>query len=104
MLFAGYRAPHPLEPHFLLKIQTTAQSTPIVALREASFALLLSIDKLKKQVGEERKRVETDAVAVGAGAVAADELDPAPAAWNFAGPQGASQGAGWGFNGGDMDF
>lgn len=102
VLFAGYRAPHPLEPHFLLKIQTTPQSTPILALRKASFDLLISIDNLKQQVAKERERLRFDAAAGGAGAVAADDMAE-PAGWSFAGTQGASQGAGWGL-GGDMDF
>jgi DNA-directed RNA polymerase II subunit RPB11 len=102
VLFAGYRAPHPLEPHFLLKIQTTPQSTPILALRKASFELLLSIDNLKQQVAKERERLKFDAAAGGAGVATADDMAE-PAGWSFAGTQGASQGAGWGL-GGDMDF
>lgn len=103
VLFAGYRSPHPLEPHFLLKIQTTPSSTPIMALRTASYSLLLSIQKLKKQVVDERARVKLDlqAAGAGAGASAAVEVGESSGGWSFAGTQG--QGSGWGL-GGDMDF
>lgn len=33
VLFAGYKMPHPLEHQFVLKIQTTADTTPLQVLQ-----------------------------------------------------------------------
>ncbi|RKO99334.1 hypothetical protein CXG81DRAFT_14653 [Caulochytrium protostelioides] len=47
VLFAGYKVPHPLEHDFVLKIQTTLDTTPIEVLRNATRALLQEIMDIK---------------------------------------------------------
>jgi DNA-directed RNA polymerase II subunit RPB11 len=52
VLFAGYKVPHPLEHKFLLRIQTTADTTPSDALTSAITDLMAEFSLL-----EERFRV-----------------------------------------------
>ena len=40
VLFAGYKVPHPLQPHFLLKIQTDGTVTPAAVLEKACTDLI----------------------------------------------------------------
>ena len=40
VLFAGYKVPHPLQPHFLLKIQTDGSATPAAVLELACTNLI----------------------------------------------------------------
>ncbi|GJJ15072.1 hypothetical protein Clacol_009347 [Clathrus columnatus] len=47
ILFAGYKVPHPLEPYFILKIQTDGSITPTEALEQAGNALLKLISDLQ---------------------------------------------------------
>ncbi|KAL1758920.1 DNA-directed RNA polymerase [Schizophyllum commune] len=47
VLFAGYKVPHPLEPYFLLRIQTDGTITPEIALEQACTQLLAVISVLK---------------------------------------------------------
>ncbi|ORX90288.1 putative RNA polymerases L [Basidiobolus meristosporus CBS 931.73] len=51
VLFAGYKAPHPLEHLFQLKIQTTPETTPVAALSDA-------INELIGEYGTIRQRFE----------------------------------------------
>ncbi|KAK9720708.1 DNA-directed RNA polymerase II core subunit [Basidiobolus ranarum] len=53
VLFAGYKAPHPLEHLFYLKIQTTPETTPVAALSDA-------INELIGEYGTIRQRFEYD--------------------------------------------
>ena len=48
VLFAGYKVPHPLEPRFLLKIQTDSESTPIKAVQDACKGLILTLVKMRE--------------------------------------------------------
>lgn len=47
ILFAGYKVPHPLEPHFILKVQTDGSITPAEAVEQAGNALLKLISDLQ---------------------------------------------------------
>ncbi|KAF8524373.1 DNA-directed RNA polymerase [Hysterangium stoloniferum] len=47
ILFAGYKVPHPLEPYFILKIQTDGSITPTEALEQAGNSLLKLISDLQ---------------------------------------------------------
>ncbi|KAJ7211308.1 DNA-directed RNA polymerase [Mycena pura] len=47
VLFAGYKAPHPLHPHFLLKVQTDGSITPAAALEAACTRLIATISALE---------------------------------------------------------
>ena len=49
VLFAGYKVPHPLEPRFLLKIQTDSESTPIRAVQDACKGLILTLVKMREE-------------------------------------------------------
>lgn len=53
VLFAGYKVPHPLEPRFIIKIQTTAESTPIQAVQEACTALITLLARIKDELQRE---------------------------------------------------
>lgn len=43
VIFAGYKVPHPLEHDFILKIQTTADTSPIAVLQEEINSLLVEL-------------------------------------------------------------
>ena len=43
VLFAGYKVPHPLEPYFILKVQTNGIQTPSVAVQEACKQIIETI-------------------------------------------------------------
>ncbi|KAF8609172.1 RBP11-like subunits of RNA polymerase, partial [Ceratobasidium sp. AG-I] len=49
VIFAGYKVPHPLEPYFILKIQTNGAFTPSQVLFDACTALIRTISDLKTQ-------------------------------------------------------
>ena len=49
MIFAGYKIPHPLEHHMLVRVQTTPQTTPIDALKESLEALRDEISLLNER-------------------------------------------------------
>jgi DNA-directed RNA polymerase II subunit RPB11 len=46
VLFAGYKLPHPLEPHFLLKIQTTPDTHPKDVLQQEIQKLIASVEDI----------------------------------------------------------
>ncbi|CAD5227552.1 unnamed protein product [Bursaphelenchus okinawaensis] len=48
VLFAGYRNPHPLEHKFILRVQTTADTTPQAALKQAIEDLLAELHFLEE--------------------------------------------------------
>ena len=53
VLFAGYKVPHPLQPHFLLKIQTDGSITPTAALEAACNKLIVLVQSLEKKFQRE---------------------------------------------------
>ncbi|KAG8907647.1 DNA-directed RNA polymerase II core subunit [Tulasnella sp. 403] len=53
VLFAGYKVPHPLEPYFLLKIQTDGSISPTHAFRTACELLLATITNLQSEFRRE---------------------------------------------------
>ena len=57
VLFAGYKAPHPLEHKIILRIQTTAQSKPEEALNNAITDLMAELSLLDERfkVGRRHK-------------------------------------------------
>ncbi|KAI9012919.1 DNA-directed RNA polymerase II subunit RPB11-b1-like protein [Gaertneriomyces semiglobifer] len=58
VLFAGYKMPHPLEYSFILKVQTTADTSPAQVLRT-------EIDALIREVGQIRLKFEVRTFACG---------------------------------------
>ncbi|EJF57369.1 DNA-directed RNA polymerase II [Dichomitus squalens] len=53
VLFAGYKAPHPLQPHFLLKIQTDGSITPAAILEKACTDLIGMVATLESKFKRE---------------------------------------------------
>ncbi|CAI9103040.1 OLC1v1001457C1 [Oldenlandia corymbosa var. corymbosa] len=49
VLFAGYKLPHPLQYKIIVRIQTTAQSSPMQAYNQAVNDLDKELDHLKEQ-------------------------------------------------------
>ncbi|KAI5118162.1 hypothetical protein M0805_005784 [Coniferiporia weirii] len=70
VLFAGYKVPHPLQPHFLLKIQTDGTVTPSAALEKASADLIGALTSLENKFRSEfrfRELEGADGAGPGAG-------------------------------------
>ncbi|KAI0035828.1 DNA-directed RNA polymerase [Vararia minispora EC-137] len=68
ILFAGYKVPHPLQPYFLLKIQTDGTITPAVALEQAATKLIGTLSALESQFKREFSlRDAESSAAAGAG-------------------------------------
>ena len=53
VLFAGYKVPHPLQPHFLLKIQTDGSITPAAILEKACTDLIGMVATLESKFKRE---------------------------------------------------
>ena len=53
VLFAGYKVPHPLQPYFLLKIQTDGSVTPTQVLETACTKLIGTIATLEAKFKRE---------------------------------------------------
>ena len=53
VLFAGYKVPHPLQPYFLLKIQTDGSCTPAAALETAANALIAQLSQIQDKFKRE---------------------------------------------------
>ncbi|KAF8761108.1 hypothetical protein RHS01_01050 [Rhizoctonia solani] len=49
VIFAGYKVPHPLEPYFIIKVQTNGAFTPTQVLLDACSALIRMISDIKQQ-------------------------------------------------------
>ena len=49
VLFAGYRMPHPLEPHVELRVQTKRESTPVQAVGHTLDRMLMEVKKLDEK-------------------------------------------------------
>ncbi|KAG8953372.1 DNA-directed RNA polymerase II core subunit [Tulasnella sp. 419] len=60
VLFAGYKVPHPLEPYFILKIQTDGNITPTAAFQTACNNILATIVNLQKEFKREFEFKEMD--------------------------------------------
>lgn len=105
VLFAGYKHPHPLEPYFILKVQTVASTSPVKALQLALKELLeLTID-IEDQWAAERQRAQVAGWQGEVGGVSASS--GAGEGFGFGGGRadgGGVGGGGGGVYGGDMDF
>ncbi len=53
MLFAGYQVPHPLERRLVIKVQTTADTSPIEAL-------MIAIDRVDKEMTDVRVKYDQE--------------------------------------------
>ncbi|KDQ13365.1 hypothetical protein BOTBODRAFT_33684 [Botryobasidium botryosum FD-172 SS1] len=60
VLFAGYKVPHPLEPYFLLKIQTDGSRTPTEVLKSACQSLIATTLELQKKFKDQFALKELD--------------------------------------------
>jgi len=60
VLFAGYKVPHPLEPHFILKVQTDGSIPPSQALQESCQQLIALIADLQQKFDKEFELKEID--------------------------------------------
>ncbi|KAG0225467.1 DNA-directed RNA polymerase II core subunit [Actinomortierella wolfii] len=49
VLFAGYKMPHPLDHYFILKVQTTPDTTPANALGNAITELIQTVGAMKNK-------------------------------------------------------
>lgn len=65
VIFAGYKVPHPLEPYFLLKVQTNGSITPSQALKNSCIAVISTVTQLEKKFQEQFREKELE---VGGGA------------------------------------
>ncbi|KZT04495.1 RBP11-like subunits of RNA polymerase [Laetiporus sulphureus 93-53] len=53
ILFAGYKVPHPLQPYFLIKIQTDGSITPTAVLEQACTKLIGTMASLEAKFKRE---------------------------------------------------
>ena len=53
ILFAGYKVPHPLQPYFLIKIQTDGTITPTALLEQACTKLIGTLATLEMKFKRE---------------------------------------------------
>ena len=53
ILFAGYKVPHPLQPYFLIKIQTDGTITPAALLEQACTKLIGTVATLETKFKRE---------------------------------------------------
>ncbi|CAI5440963.1 unnamed protein product [Caenorhabditis angaria] len=60
VLFAGYKNPHPLEHKILLRVQTTAESTPADALNSAITDLIGELSILEHRLDGALKKYQTE--------------------------------------------
>ncbi|KAL7412701.1 DNA-directed RNA polymerase [Mrakia frigida] len=110
VLFAGYKHPHPLEPYFLLKVQTVASTTPVKVLQLTLGELVLLTQDIEEQWAAERSKAQMEGWAEGAGAGVGVGARQQGEGFGFGfgggagGEGGAVGGGGGGVYGGDMDF
>eukprot|EP00963_Diacronema_lutheri_P006954 scaffold622_cov335-Pavlova_lutheri.AAC.22 len=57
VLFSGYKHPHPLDYHILVKVQTTNKSSPIMAMNGAIKDLTDEITSIRTSFQEELKKI-----------------------------------------------
>ncbi|KAI0346679.1 RBP11-like subunits of RNA polymerase [Trametopsis cervina] len=60
ILFAGYKVPHPLQPYFLIKIQTDGSITPAALLEQACNKLIATLASLEAKFKREFAFRDTD--------------------------------------------
>lgn len=60
VIFAGYKVPHPLEPYFLLKVQTNGTISPSQALKNACISVISIVTGLEKKFEEQFREKEFD--------------------------------------------
>lgn len=53
ILFAGYKVPHPLEPYFIIKIQTDGSISPQDILEKACAQLIATMSSLESKFKRE---------------------------------------------------
>ena len=53
ILFAGYQTPHPLHPHFIIKIQTDGTITPQAILEQCCTELIDTLSGLEAKFKRE---------------------------------------------------
>jgi len=58
IMFAGYKMPHPLEHHFVLKVQTDKTTTPLEAVQTNIDKLIGDLSLLEERVKSEVRRVQ----------------------------------------------
>ncbi|KAJ3480490.1 hypothetical protein NLI96_g8316 [Meripilus lineatus] len=63
VLFAGYKVPHPLQPHFLIKIQTDGTESPAKVLETACTKLIGTMATLETKFKREFTFQDVDRVA-----------------------------------------
>ncbi|KAG0142840.1 hypothetical protein CROQUDRAFT_662013 [Cronartium quercuum f. sp. fusiforme G11] len=89
VIFAGYKVPHPLEPRFIIKVQTDGTHTPIQAIQEAVKSLILTLDKMRNSLQNEFRVAK----AVGVG-----QLSTEDGLGGLIGPAGGTGAYGGGYN------
>ncbi|KAJ3991817.1 DNA-directed RNA polymerase [Lentinula boryana] len=100
VLFAGYKVPHPLHPHFLLKIQTDGTKAPDLILSDACNQLIGTLSSLEGSFKREFafKEADSSGPAGATGATFATSDDP------YGTGAGTGGGAGWGNRDDYLDF
>jgi DNA-directed RNA polymerase II subunit RPB11 len=53
VLFAGYKVPHPLHPHFIIKLQTDGSEAPTKVLSQACTKLIGTLSSLESKFQRE---------------------------------------------------
>jgi DNA-directed RNA polymerase II subunit RPB11 len=53
ILFAGYKVPHPLQPYFLIKVQTDGSITPVAIVEKACGDLINTLASLEAKFKRE---------------------------------------------------
>lgn len=95
VIFAGYKVPHPLEPYFILKVQTDGSITPQRAFEDACQALIALISELQVKFDKEFDMKSLDSVLGGTGSGALGTYGGAYGAGG-AGMGAGGDGMGWG--------
>lgn len=88
ILFAGYKVPHPLHPHFIIKIQTDGTMTPQAVLEQACTKLIGTMSSLENKFKREFSFKDVEGT-VGAGGAVAGTDDP------YGGPGMGGTGGAW---------
>jgi DNA-directed RNA polymerase II subunit RPB11 len=83
VLFAGYKVPHPLQPYFIIKLQTDGTITPQDVLEKATKDLIGMIATIQAKFEKEMQYKEADAT--GMRPPAAE--NPYGSDWNTTGTQ-----------------
>ena len=89
VLFAGYKVPHPLQPYFLIKLQTDGSVTPTALLEQACTKLIGTISTLEATF---KKEFQMSGIGMGPGA-------GGYAGAGYGGSGGGAGSGGWGSGG-----